>query len=218
LGALSWHSLRCTGNGAVVPLVQRWLRPRVVLPPFYGHRRRALLRRTIAPRSTAVPFRLRPEDATGADRLALEPHRDDAADHAARRGARDPCWGCGRVRGARAAALLAGGAAAVLQDGLRPRQAPDPCRNQGGLAFCQLALQRLLPALGHAAGCPELRPASANQPLSPRWPVIPGVLSTQAPDPLDLRAVLPPRVHRALHGARGGAVRRLTNTYLAYCA
>ena len=72
LGALSWH--KSSGNGAVVPLVQRWLRPRVVLPPVNGHRRGALLRRTIAPRSTAVPFRLRPEDATGADRLALEPH------------------------------------------------------------------------------------------------------------------------------------------------
>ena len=39
------------------------------------------------------------------------------------------------------------------------------CRKQGGSALGQLALRRLLPAPDHAAGCPRLRPASANQPV-----------------------------------------------------
>ena len=46
----------------------------------------------------------------------------------------------------------------------------DLCRNQGGSDFGQLALPRPLAAPDHAAGCPEPGPASANQPLGPRWP------------------------------------------------
>ena len=34
----------------------------------------------------------------------------------------------------------------------------------------QVALRRSLPASDCATGCPELRLASANQPLGPRWP------------------------------------------------
>ena len=42
----------------------------------------------------------------------------------------------------------------------------DLCgRKQGGSDLGQLALQRLLSASGHASGCGEPRPASANQPL-----------------------------------------------------
>ena len=46
------------------------------------------------------------------------------------------------------------------------------CRNQAGSAVGQLALRRPLSAPNHASGCPELRPASANQPLGPCWPAI----------------------------------------------
>ena len=38
--------------------------------------------------------------------------------------------------------------------------------------FGQLALRRPLSAPDRASGYPELRPASANQPLGPRWPAI----------------------------------------------
>ena len=41
-------------------------------------------------------------------------------------------------------------------------------RKQGGSAFGQLALPRLLSAPDHASGCPKLRPASGNQPAGPR--------------------------------------------------
>ena len=39
------------------------------------------------------------------------------------------------------------------------------CRMQGGSGLGRLALRTLLPAPDHAAGCPRLRPASANQPV-----------------------------------------------------
>ena len=46
---------------------------------------------------------------------------------------------------------------------------PALCENkQGGSGFGQLALRRPLSALDRASGCPELRPAPANQPLGPR--------------------------------------------------
>ena len=51
-------------------------------------------------------------------------------------------------------------------------------RKQGGAGFGQLALRRLLSAPDRASGGPELRPASANQPLGPRWPATSGLVST----------------------------------------
>ena len=47
-----------------------------------------------------------------------------------------------------------------------------------GSAFGQLALRRLLSAPGHASGCPEPRPASANQLLGRLWPAIAGLFRT----------------------------------------
>ena len=41
----------------------------------------------------------------------------------------------------------------------------------------RLALRRPLSAQGRALGCPELRPASANQPLGPRRPATSGVFT-----------------------------------------
>ena len=46
------------------------------------------------------------------------------------------------------------------------------CGKQGGSDLGQLALRRPLPGTDRASGYPELRPASANQPLGPRWPAI----------------------------------------------
>eukprot|EP00964_Phaeocystis_antarctica_P070675 scaffold43060_cov56-Phaeocystis_antarctica.AAC.2 len=46
------------------------------------------------------------------------------------------------------------------------------CGKQGGSDLGQLALRRPLSAPDRASGYPELRPASANQPLGPRWPAI----------------------------------------------
>ena len=46
------------------------------------------------------------------------------------------------------------------------------CEKQGGSDLGQLALRRPLSGTDRASGCPELRPASANQPLGPRWPAI----------------------------------------------
>ncbi len=69
--------------------------------------------------------------------------------------------------------------------------------------FGQLPVRRLLSAPEHASGCPKLRPASANQPLGPRWPAIQALLLTQAraAQPL-LERSLPARA-RALRGVRG---------------
>ena len=50
--------------------------------------------------------------------------------------------------------------------------------NQGGTAFGQLALRRLFVLPEYALGCPKLRPASANQPDGPRWPVRQALVST----------------------------------------
>ena len=46
------------------------------------------------------------------------------------------------------------------------------CGKQGGSDLGQLALREPLSVPDRASGCHELRPASANQPLGPRWPVI----------------------------------------------
>jgi hypothetical protein len=54
------------------------------------------------------------------------------------------------------------------------------CRKQGGSYLGQLALRRALSAPGHAPGCPELRPASANQPLG--WPVFTRAGSRESED------------------------------------
>ena len=48
--------------------------------------------------------------------------------------------------------------------------APYLCGEQGGSAFGQLALWRLLSAPEHT--CLRLPQASANQPVGPRWPAI----------------------------------------------
>ena len=52
------------------------------------------------------------------------------------------------------------------------------CGKQGGSDLGQLALRRPLPVPERASGCPELRPASANQPLGPRWPAISALFFT----------------------------------------
>ena len=59
-----------------------------------------------------------------------------------------------------------------------PAPTSKPSRKQGGTAFGQLALRKLLSGSGHASGCPELRPASANQPVRPRWPAMQALVST----------------------------------------
>ena len=64
-----------------------------------------------------------------------------------------------------------------------PSRPPRPraaclCGKQGGSDLGQLALRRPLPVQDRASGCPELRPASANQPLGPRWPAISALVST----------------------------------------
>ena len=46
------------------------------------------------------------------------------------------------------------------------------CGKHGGSDLGQLAPRRPLPVPDRASGGPELRPASANQPLGPRWPAI----------------------------------------------
>eukprot|EP00964_Phaeocystis_antarctica_P105263 scaffold70303_cov64-Phaeocystis_antarctica.AAC.6 len=48
---------------------------------------------------------------------------------------------------------------------------------QASPSWCSGGLS--LSASGHAPGCPKLRPASANQPLGPRWPALtPAVLTS----------------------------------------
>ena len=60
-----------------------------------------------------------------------------------------------------------------------PRQhRADLCGKQGASDLGQLALRRPLPVPDRASGCPELRPASANQPLGPRWPAISALFFT----------------------------------------
>eukprot|EP00964_Phaeocystis_antarctica_P129720 scaffold93599_cov63-Phaeocystis_antarctica.AAC.2 len=48
------------------------------------------------------------------------------------------------------------------------------CGKQGGSDLGQLPL----PVPDRASGCPELRPASANQPLGPRWPAVSALFFT----------------------------------------
>ena len=80
----------------------------------------------------------------------------------------------------------------------------------------QLALRRPLSAPEHGLGCPELRPASANQPLGPRWPARPGLAFDRAarllasdsvvrtlPDVEGGARALRPRVRRARRSADG---------------
>ena len=55
---------------------------------------------------------------------------------------------------------------------------PRYAENEGDSDLGQLALPRPLPAADRAPGCPELRPASADQPLRPRWPATSGLFST----------------------------------------
>ena len=55
---------------------------------------------------------------------------------------------------------------------------PRYAENKGDSDLGQLALPRPLPAPDRAPGCPELRPASADQPLRPRWPATSGLFST----------------------------------------
>ena len=45
-------------------------------------------------------------------------------------------------------------------------------------SFVQLTLRRLISAPVDAPGRVELRSASANQPLGPRWPAIPAFIFT----------------------------------------
>ena len=52
------------------------------------------------------------------------------------------------------------------------------CGKQGGSDLGQLALRRPPSAPDRASGYPELRPASANRPLGPRWPAISVLFST----------------------------------------
>ena len=47
---------------------------------------------------------------------------------------------------------------------------------QASPSWCSGGLS--LSASGHASGCPKLRPASANQPLGPRWPALTPALLT----------------------------------------
>ena len=69
-----------------------------------------------------------------------------------------------------------------LTDELVFTEGTRPGRSQAGSAFGLLALRSRNPlsAPDHASGCPEPRPASANQPLGPRWPAIPASSSTWA--------------------------------------
>ena len=69
-------------------------------------------------------------------------------------------------------------AAAQQEPALATPSKQKPMWKQGGSDLGQLALRRPLPAPDRAAGCPELRPASANQPLRPRWPAISALFST----------------------------------------
>mmetsp|Transcript_6570 Transcript_6570/g.16266 ORF Transcript_6570/g.16266 Transcript_6570/m.16266 type:complete len:406 (-) Transcript_6570:795-2012(-) len=54
---------------------------------------------------------------------------------------------------------------------------------RAGSPWAYSLLPRLLPAPGHASGCPEPRPASAHQPLGPRRPATPGRATAGHPGP-----------------------------------
>ena len=54
-----------------------------------------------------------------------------------------------------------------------------PCRKQGPPPrLGQSGAKQASPVPEHASGRPKLRPASANQPLGPRWPAMSGLFST----------------------------------------
>ena len=89
-------------------------------------------------------------------------------------------WPAWMPQWSRARARAASATATTLSPTSSRRRRAAASGNQGGSGFGQLALRRLLSAPAHASDCPELRPASANQPLVPRWPAIPAVFSTQA--------------------------------------
>ena len=92
-----------------------------------------------------------------------------------------PAWKTGGLshRDGRAAAarqrswLSEASLSARSQGGSTHGQAGSPVGNR-------VALRRHLSTPDHALCCPELRPASANQPLGPRWPAIPASSSTWA--------------------------------------
>eukprot|EP00964_Phaeocystis_antarctica_P125994 scaffold89716_cov66-Phaeocystis_antarctica.AAC.1 len=93
--------------------------------------------------------------------------------------------GVGLAGGARAS--RAADAVDVLRGAARARRevevddaldAGHLCGKEGGSAFRQLSLRRLLSAPDYAPCCPELRPASVNQPVRPRWPAVPALVST----------------------------------------
>eukprot|EP00964_Phaeocystis_antarctica_P077258 scaffold47912_cov73-Phaeocystis_antarctica.AAC.2 len=96
-----------------------------------------------------------------------------------------PRFGRGGGQGRCSAALrcAAGAAAASPRRCARPRAQArrGTCagtwvkRRNRASAFVQLALGRLLSAPGRASGCPKFRPASADQPLGPRWPAMLGL-------------------------------------------
>ena len=70
----------------------------------------------------------------------------------------------------------------ALVDGEEPDQEHGHLyRREGGTGSGQLALQRpssVLSAPDRTSGRLKLRPALGNQPFQPRWPAMPGVLST----------------------------------------
>eukprot|EP00964_Phaeocystis_antarctica_P147888 scaffold114599_cov67-Phaeocystis_antarctica.AAC.4 len=67
------------------------------------------------------------------------------------------------------------------------RWSVDLCRNQAGSDLGQLALRWPLSAPDRAPGCPELRPASAHQPVGqpPHRPATSGLFSTHNVMPAD---------------------------------
>ena len=75
------------------------------------------------------------------------------------------------AQGPRAAVALAGGERLL---GAEPRQQDClvPVWQTRLTSLAQLAPRRLLSAPDHDQGFPKLRPASAYQPVGPRWPAI----------------------------------------------
>ena len=161
---------------------------------------RLLRARLAAPGSSAFPIRgqptERPATASGARASRLQSRRFHGLCGTVQareaRQARARAAGRRRARGGAAAARVQPARARQRRVGLRCARAPLHVRNRAGAAFGQLALRRLLSAPEHAPGCPELRPASATQPVGRCLPATPGLLSTQAPVWLPARRARPP--------------------------